>query len=268
MKRKITLLLCLFVALAIVLTGCPKVDEPAPVTPEDTTSFVRKHAGNDECKGFTEIYFDNFEEQLTQATEITIQRKTSNSNWENIYDISLLSYGSLFTELDPVIDYYAEQGTTYTYRIVFMTPTYNFSDSGEQSFKTAASFGPIEYTPGSSTYTESTGILTFSQNPSFTFTEPSDSHIVSQTIKYTYEIPGSQMSYAFNILVTQSSEYSILDIFNGSIDSWKNVARGQTFTYDENTLNITFQKSDSLIVYQFTTDDSTGFPNIIIPSTW
>lgn len=271
MKRKITLFLCLLISLTIVLTGCPKVDEPDPITPEtpsqtNTNTFIRKHTENDAFNGFTEIYFDNYEEQLSKSEYVFIKRKKTNDiAWQEIMFIDVYGsstpYSETLSNISPVIDYYVEENVDYLYYLEFGKPGVNRydEDSPEERNKSEKGYGEIQIVQGSASYDEETGILLFSNLPSFSYTPLTgifDEYGIQK--RFSYE--------GYSILRINFSDIvdSKVTIFDQNIQTFM---LGTTLTPGNYDISISKTYENYRVLYEAKFPMSPNMPSITLPST-
>lgn len=212
MKRKITLLLCLFVALAIVLTGCPKMNEP--VEPDSNAkSFIRLHQGG-EYDGFTELFFENYKDSIKGSKSAYIYRKAEDeTDYDVIYTFRVKKQTEYLSPIPAVIDYYAEKNVKYTYKLGFGDYDKPLTFSDESVFTTAKSIAKPTVTGGIATFDVNTGIFEFSTLPQIHYTPLSFfSSYATGRLSYSYNYNNSKYTISLAISkFTGTEKFNLYD---------------------------------------------------------
>lgn len=247
-------------------TGLPSLEIPAE---PPCASFLRASTSS-EYAGYNEIFFDNYTDLLTNSAKVYIERKSPDSDLIQIYELTATS--NVFSELDPLIDYYADPDTEYKYRIEFRNNNTPYLDLNNPRYyrytlgtfiTTAGGLGEFECIPGTATFNTTTNELIFSVFPDLEFEE----------IDAVFEYPNMDINYLSNDRF--SFPIDVFDIYmsDGTIDivdyldyartSWKNGARGNVFHPQSYNLSLDLKHVNGSYLMQF---DASNLPSITIPA--
>lgn len=244
-----------------VTTGYLKsidVPDPLPEVPlPENEQFVRTHSG-DEYNGYTEIYFDNYREEILNEIDWCIMRKEGDGDWVTIYELN--NFPNNFTEVpDPLIDYYVVPGREYSYLL-------NFNWDTTQKNTAEAGLGEVNVTQKSATFDSDTGILTFTASPVFTY----------QPINVFFSNSQTLISFDYPLETWESSIDGVLTGNSNTLDVYQEIRKygeadiagmlGKPFTPTDYILRYCNEENSYFIRYDIRIP-CTGIAPFVIPET-